>query len=234
MSVFPHILIPLTILAAACQPRDPVLRLQKKLDSFPEYAIILNDMRYEGNFFTDYFHQYKIVVNKSKDTADHEQVLSDWQRVSNTFFRQHANNLGMVLAAKTVGGEKSSIPQPPGYQYIGNQQYGRWVERDGTSFWEFYGKYALISSLFGMMHSPFYRHDYNVFRDHHRRGRAYYGRRNQFGSNGTETRKKHANFFQRRQRRETVRRQAFGQRVSSRATRSHHSGFRRRGWGFGK
>ncbi len=222
------------LLAAACQPRDPVLQLQKKLDRFPEYAIILNDMRHEGNFFTDYFHQYKVIVNENKDVAAHEQVLSDWQRVSTGFYRKHANNLGMVLAAKTVGGEKSNIPQPPGYQYIGNQQYGRWVERDGTSFWEFYGKYALISSVFSMMHSPFYRHDYHVFRDRQRRNLPYYGKRNEFGSNGAETRKRHANFFQRRQRRENMRRQAFSRRVSGRTTRSHSSGFRRGGWGFGK
>ena len=126
MSVLTYILVPLALLVAACQPSDPVLRLQKKLDRFPEYAIILNDMRSEGNFFTDYFHQYKVIVNKSKDTADHEQALSDWQRVGTAFYRQHANNLGMVIAAKTVGGDKSRTPQPPGYQYIGNQQYGRW------------------------------------------------------------------------------------------------------------
>ena len=234
MSVLPYIIIPLALLVSACQPSNPLLSLQKKLDRFPEYAIILNDMRYEGNFFTDYFHQYKIIVNSDKDSANHEQALSDWQRVSSTFFRQHVNNLGMVLASKTVGGDKSSVPQPPGYQYIGNQQYGRWVERDGTSFWEFYGKYALISSLFGMMHRPVYYNDYNTYRDYRRRNRPYYGNRNQFGSNGSQTRKQHGNFFQRRQRRETARRQAFGQRVSNRATRSHNSGFRRRGWGFGK
>ena len=234
MSVLANIIIPLALLASACQSSDPVLRLQKKLDRFPEYAIILNDMRSEGNFFTDYYHQYKIVVNKSKDAAKHEQVLTDWQRVGTDFYRQHHKNLGMVLASKTVGGEKSRIPQPPGYQYIGNQQYGRWAERGGTSFWEFYGRYALISSVFSMMHSPFYRRDYNDYRDHHRRGRPYYGKRGEFGSNGTETRKRHGNFFQRRQRRETMRRQAFSQRVSNRATRSHNSGFRRGGRGFGK
>lgn len=236
-SVLANVLIAIALLSA-CQPHDPVLRLQKKLDRFPEYAIILNDMRSEGNFFTDYFHQYKIIANKDRDAAAHEQVLSDWQRVSPSFYRQHADNLGMVLAAKTIGGEQSSVPQPPGYQYIGNQQYGRWVERDGTSFWEFYGKYALISSVFGMMHSPFYRHDYDVFRDRHRRNLPYYGKRNgkrnEFGSHGTETRKRHANFFQRRQQRTAMRRQAFSRRVSTRATRSHHSGFRRGGWGFGK
>ena len=233
MTVFTNIVLPLLLLAA-CQSSNPVLHLQKKLARFPEHAIILNDMRSEGNFFPDYFHQYKIIVNKDKDAANHEEVLSDWQRVSTAFYNQHTNNLGMVLASKTVGGEKSSIPQPPGYQYIGNQQYGRWVERDGTSFWEFYGKYALISSVFGMMHRPIYVNNYHTYRDHHRRGRAYYGKRNEFGSNGTETRKKHNNFFKRRQRRATMRRQAFSQRVSQRATRSHNSGFRRGGWGAGK
>ncbi len=229
-----NIAVLLALLVSACQPRNPVVRLQKELDRFPEYAIILNDMRSEGNFFTDYYHQYKIVTNRAEDTAAHEQVLGDWQRVSTSFYRRHFNDLGMVLAAKTVGGAKSNIPQPPGYQYIGNQRYGRWVERDGMSFWEFYGKYALISSVFGMLHRPYYRRDYDVFRDHQRRGRSYYGTRNEFGSRGTETRKRHANFFQRRQRRENLRRQAFSRRVSGRATRSHSSGFRRGGWGFGK
>lgn len=34
-----------------------------------------------------------------------------------------------------------------GSQLVGNPQYGNWVEKNGTSFWEFYGQYAFFSNL---------------------------------------------------------------------------------------
>lgn len=220
------------VVIVACEKRQPLAQLQDKLKQFPEYSIALNDMREEGNFFRHYYHQYQITVLKTAGGNDYQQVISDWLTVTADFYRKHRGNLGMVLATKDGDGQA----QPPGYNYVGNPQYGRWVTgSNGTSFWEFYGKYALLSSMFGMMSRPIYRDDYRAYRDNRDRGRSYYGRRGEFGSTGSETRKQHKNFYQRRQQRERLKRQAFGQRVTNRATRSHHSGFRRRSFGgFGK
>lgn len=223
------------LLLAGCKPQSPLERLQKHLQVFPEYSIILNDMRKEGNFFPDYSHQYKVVVLKEKDTASYQEETTDWLTVPRVFYLNHTGNLGMVLAAKGGDGKKSDTAQPPGYQYVGNSRYGHWVDRGGGSFWAFYGQYSFIKNTFGMMHRPVQRDDYDAYRRNQRQGRSYYGKSGEFGSTGTETQKSHRNFYQRRQRKENMRRQAFSDRVKQRATRSHHSGFRRRSFGgFGK
>lgn len=221
--------------AVSCKSQPPLERLQKRLQTFPEYSIILHDMRREGNFFPDYLHQYKMVMLKKGDTASYQQGTTDWLSVSREFYRKHTGNLGMVLAAKKGDSKESSTAQPPGYQYVGDPKYGHWVNRGGGSFWAFYGQYAFMRSAFGMMNRSVPRDDYDAYRRSQQQGRSYYGKKGEFGSTGTETQKKHQSFYQRRQRQENIRRRAFSERVKQRATRSHHSGFRRRGFGgFGK
>ena len=221
------------LFVAACQTATPLVRLQKELEKYPAYSVILHDMRAGGNFLSSYQHQYKVVVHANNEEI--QQAVSKWQYVSKQFYRQHLGNLGMTLVAKNQDGEVNKTAQPAGYQYVGNSRYGQWVERDGTSFWEFYGKYALISGIFGMMSRPVYRADHRSYLDSRRRGQSFYGRKGEYGSNGSVTKKSHPSFFQRQRQREVTRKRAFGQRVRGRATRSHHSGFRRRSFGgFGK
>ncbi|PCJ22210.1 MAG: hypothetical protein COB04_00170 [Gammaproteobacteria bacterium] len=43
-----------------------------------------------------------------------------------------------------------AVEDKPGRQLVGNPNYGNWrQDRHGSSFWEWYGKYALFSSLIG-------------------------------------------------------------------------------------
>ncbi|MEZ4761907.1 MAG: hypothetical protein R3C26_01480 [Calditrichia bacterium] len=40
-------------------------KIQRELNDYPEYSIILEDMKMEGTFFKDYFHQYiKLFMRK--------------------------------------------------------------------------------------------------------------------------------------------------------------------------
>jgi hypothetical protein len=84
--------------------------------------------------------------------------------------------MGMELASKKDGKLTKTVA-PPGYtNYVGNEKYGHWVQRDGGSFWEFYGKYAFFSSMFRMTMFPI---RYSYWNDYHRNyygyGRGYYG-----------------------------------------------------------
>jgi hypothetical protein len=101
---------------------------------------------------------------------------TEWTPVSEYFFEEHVNDLGMEIATKNDGKLTKQVA-PPGYsQYVGNQKYGNWKQNsDGTSFWEFYGKYALISSMFGLMHGPIYRRGYMDYRGNYSGRRPYYG-----------------------------------------------------------
>ena len=70
---------------------------------------------------------------------------------------------------------KAVSTAPPGSEYIGNTNYGRWKQDfSGHSFWVFYGQYAMFSALFKKVtyydrwsenRRPSYYHDY---------GRGYY------------------------------------------------------------
>lgn len=50
----------------------------------------------------------------------------------------------------------------PGSQLVGNPAYGSWHQSGGTSFWEWYGMYAMFSNLFGG-HRIYYN-DWNRYR----------------------------------------------------------------------
>ncbi|PCH73015.1 MAG: hypothetical protein COB98_11230 [Flavobacteriaceae bacterium] len=136
-----------------------------------------------------YFHKYQIITENGDSIQSKE---SPWTQVNDTFFDANVNNMGMELVSKK-NGKLSKIAAPPGYtNYVGNKQYGQWQQRDGNSFWEFYGKYAFMSSMFRMAMFPVrysYWNDYN--RNYYGRGRSYYGpvsnKRNMYGTNSNYT-----------------------------------------------
>ena len=132
----------LVFVVGCSAPTSPVDELQAQLKTAPEYSIILEDMREEGTFFPAYYHKYKVIQGDQTWSTDLRQV-------SEEFYRRNENFLGMTLASK-IEGEKSTTPHPAGYNYVGNEKYGQWKsDNRGNSFWEFYGKYALMRDLFG-------------------------------------------------------------------------------------
>jgi len=71
----------------------------------------------------------------------------------------------------------------PGSQLVGNPNYGHWrTDSSGSSFWEWYGKYALFSTLF---HRPVYYNSWASGRNYsyyHDYGRSHYTSPSQFKS----------------------------------------------------
>jgi hypothetical protein len=228
----------LAVLISACAPSAPIERLSRELNEFPEYSIILEDMKEEGNFLKEYFHRYKIAYGKPTDNSkelEFQSTTTDWYQLSKNEYEKYYDFLGMVLVSKTADGKVSGDKYPPGYQYVGDPRYGNWrQDSGGNSFWEFYGKYALLSHMFGMFGRPVYRTDWNGYRDFRGRGTPYYGSKREYGTNGTFTKRTNKSFFERRQRMESAKKARFGQRIKQRARRSKMSGFRRRSGGFGK
>lgn len=205
-------------------------RLVAKLSSSPEYSIILHDMKQDGIFFKSYYHKYKV-------TKGDQPGLTAWLEVSEDTFRRNKSFLGMTLASKTKDGQKSNTPYPPGYQYVGNSQYGNWRQDSrGNSFWEFYGKYAFFSSLFGFGNRPFYRADYNNYRTYQTANRPYFGSKNEYGTGGSHTKRTNPNFFERRMSKQRMSKTSFSKRVNRRfgGSRSVFGSGRRGFGGFGK
>jgi len=216
--------------------KNPLDLIVKDLPTNKVFSIILNDMDVEGTFFKEYKHQYKII--ETKDSIPKESLLG-WYQVDETFFKKNAENMGMEIVARGEDGKLNKSASPPGYNnYVGNQRYGNWQSNSsGGSFWAFYGRYAMMSSMFNMMAYPARRSYYNDYRSNYRgTGRGYYGPktggRSQYGTNSKYTSSTRSGS------RWSKNNSSFKNRVSGRTSRSSsrysRSSSRSRGGGFGK
>ena len=134
----------------------------------------------------DYFHKYAI--------TDGETVTeTDWQKVDETMFEDHVDDLGMDIVSKPYGAfddEKITNPTPAGLAFVGSPQYGTWqTDSRGESFWVWYGRYRLFSDLLGVGGQPYYyrRDEWNTWNARYR-GQPYYGedkdKRERYGTSG--------------------------------------------------
>ncbi|MFA0963271.1 hypothetical protein AB9P05_15820 [Roseivirga sp. BDSF3-8] len=213
--------------------KNPLDTLIQQMGTDKDYSIILHDMDVDGNFFKSYKHRYRLI-----ETVDSvpQETYTDWMEVPEDYFWANENNLGMELAAMN-NGKLSKNVAPPGYHnYVGNSRYGQWQTTPrGETFWSFYGKYALLSSLLNMGTRPVYRREYSDWYGNYRGSRPYYGPSSggsyKYGTNSSYTRQSRPNFFARRQSKDGFRRSTSR---TSRSSGRTGSGFRSRGGGFGK
>jgi len=78
--------------------------------------------------------------------------------------------------------------------YVGNSKYGEWKQNSsGNSFWSWYGKYALFSTLF--FPRPYYYpyNSWNSWNNNYRQNRPYFGKTQKgsqkFGTRGAYIKK---------------------------------------------
>ena len=153
--------------------KSPLDELLRVYSSEQNLSIILADMDRKSS---KYYHKYNVIIEKP-DTVVSQKM--DWEEVSEQEFAKNMDNMGMEIASKKDG-KVSKVAAPAGYtNYVGNEKYGRWSQRDGYSFWEFYGQYAFMSSMFNMM-NPVRR---SYWDDYYRGG--YYGSRPYYGPRGS-------------------------------------------------
>ncbi|WP_044202657.1 hypothetical protein [Flammeovirga sp. OC4] len=163
--------------------KTPVDQFIVDMSDVKNFTILLHDMDAEEHMFTanEYRHQYQIITMGADSVP--QTKTTEWYPVSEAFFNLHSGDIGMEIASK-IDGKVSKQVSPPGYSgYVGNSQYGQWKTNPstGTSFWEFYGRYAMLRSIFGMgYYGPIYRSSYYDYRRHYSSGRNYYG-----GSSGS-------------------------------------------------
>lgn len=218
--------------------KSPLDKFTKELSDVPAYSVILHDMNVEGTVFEDYFHQYEII--KVGKNGEPEKVITPWTEVSEDVFREHIDHMGMEVLSKGEDGKVSKTAAPPGYNnFVGNQQYGQWVQgNNGSSFWQFYGQYMFLNTMFNMATFPARRSYYDTYRT------DYYGRKPYFGpssSGGGRTFGTGSTYTSRTSAGSTwnTKNTSFKNRVRNSVTRSgsRYSGSsstRSRGGGFGK
>ncbi len=217
--------------------KNPIDEMVRDMPTGQVFSIILNDMDVQGNFSDTYFHQYKVIENDADGNPT--ERLTDWKKVPEGFFQMHINNMGMEIASRGEDGQLKKTVNPPGYSnYVGNPKYGQWKQRDGYSFWEFYGQYAFMSSMFNMMAYPVRRSYYYDWRNnYYGTGRVYYGPTygsgRYYGTSSSYTRTTRPNSTW------NSKPNTFRQRVANRTSRSSSrysssSSSRSRGGGIGK
>ncbi len=227
----------IAVFLTGCGGSSPLKKLMRELDQYPEYSIILEDMKVEGNFFSDYYHKYKVIhaEKTAGDSLTYVTETTDWLKVSEDEFSDKQRYLGMALASKSLNGEASDIPEPPAYRYVGDERYGNWrTDNSGNRFWEFYGKYAFLHALIGGFNRPIYYNDWDTYRGYRQRRQPYFGSNRQYGTFGSATKKTNPTFFQRRQTMERAKKQSFANKLRQRTRRSNMSRSRGRSGGFGK
>jgi hypothetical protein len=200
-------------------------RLKSDADSLPKKAAevqalsgqlydswdkILVDMETRGHGSDRSFQQkIRTVSTHLADAAAKNGTTSSddqWVAVSQVSYDAMRNDLGMAIEHKPAGKydfEADRVAQPAGFAYMappsqGSNQYGYWDQRDGQSFWVWYGQYALLRDLlFNYSYRPLPRDDWEGYRTYHDRGQTYYGRDYEseaprYGTNGTATQQRYS------------------------------------------
>lgn len=233
------------LLLAGCASKiieSPLDDFVRKYESEPIYSVILWDMDVKGAVAKKYLHQFKIITEK--DGIPQEE-LQDWVPVSESFFKANLDNVGMELMAKSEDGKINKTASPPGYSnYVGNEKYGKWSQRgDGTTFWEFYGKFMFMNSMFNLVGGSIFQNDYYNYRSNYYGRNAYYGPTTSsgsklYGTSGYSNKTKRTSSFQRKVSSVKTKTSSFKSKVNNRVSRStgrsSSSSFRSRGGGSGK
>jgi hypothetical protein len=217
---------------------EPLPELIRMVKDEPTFSIILDDMKDEGTFSTQYFQKFRVLVPQKSDDKSTQPAVkthaTDWVEVPEAWYKRNMMFLGMTIYSRTDG-KASQQAGPPGYEYVGNPKYGRWrQDSSGNRMWEFFAGYAMMNMLLG--NRPVYYRDYQDYRGYG--NRPYFGRstgagKYNYGTNGTVTRKQKPTFYTRRMNRQASQKSTFSQRVNSRIGRTRTAA-RGRSRGFGK
>ncbi len=225
--------------------KTPIDELIKDYSNERTFSVILYDMDVEEGTFSDtYKHQYRVITEKDSTPVSKE---TKWYVVSQDYFRLHQNNMGMEVVAKDSNGKLHKTVSPPGFtNHVGNSQYGNWrTDNSGNSFWEFYGRYAMMSSMMNMAMMPVYRSHYTDYNQNYRGSRPYYGTASDgkpmYGTQSSHIQQSKPSFFQRMQSKSAWTKSSTGSSTNTRSgsrysgsSSSSGSSTRSRGGGSGK
>jgi hypothetical protein len=170
---------------------------------------ILVDMETRGSGNSrEYDQKIKTVRTTVADaTGKSSTAASDekWVDVSKAQYQAMEKNLGMAIEHKPAGKydtESERVAQPAGFAYMAppgqSNQYGHWEQNNGTSFWVFYGQYALMRDLlFNRSYRPLDYREYHDYYTYRQRNETYYGRDTatqapKYGTSGTATQERYS------------------------------------------
>ena len=137
-----------------------------KKDIWDKLEISQNKINTSDGTFLDFwiadisiktYHKYRILKDKKVEDTD-------WVEVNPDDFEKKNDSIGIAIESKPYGyfeEDKIHSGFPAEMNYINNSRYGEWKNENGNTFWQWYGKYAFISSIFGGNEKRYYQNDYN-------------------------------------------------------------------------
>lgn len=195
MRLYPFLLI---LLLASCGgkvlPPDPMKKIKEDLKGKHAYTILLDDMDLKGK---QYYHRYKYFYIDKSNKVD--VVKGTLTKVSNDFFAQHYENIGMEIYNKFPNGNINHLASPPGFSlFVGDTTFGQWallsVDEFGDSsrVWQFSPPYHFLEKELGLNAGQVKKEDYDNFIETGFMTKPYYGKHwhpdsTQFGTNGVYT-----------------------------------------------
>ncbi len=180
---------------------NPYVEFVREFQEYDEFSVILTDMKEEGFIFKNYYHQYKITYIKDSGSQEEienpetgekvevknfEEEKRDWIQVSKDIYKRCYEYLGMSIIAKTPDGKITKTAQPEGHHKIGHRSYGYWT----AGMWHWYSPYSYYGWGGPVIITRSY---YDDFRSTAQSGKTFYGKNNEYGTNGTVTQKKYSN-----------------------------------------
>src|ERR1035438_5868634 len=190
--------------SAADLPRQAGQLKTLSAQLYQSWDKILEDMETRGSGSArQYDQKIKTVRTQVADaTGKPGTATSDekWVDVSKAQYQAMEKDLGMAIEHKAAGKyetESERVAQPAGFAYMAppgqSNQYGHWEQSNGTSFWVFYGQYALMRDLlFNHSYRPLEYREYHDYYTYRQRNETYYGRDSatqapKYGTAGTAT-----------------------------------------------
>jgi hypothetical protein len=195
---------------AATLPQKTVELQSLSGQLYDSWDKVLVDMEVRGmGNAREYDQQIRTVRTHLTDVSAKTGVTTSeekWVDVPRTTYEAMRNDLGMAIEHKPAGRydfESEHVAQPAGFAYMApptqaSNQYGYWEQRDGRSFWVFYGQYALMRDLlFNRNYQPVERGEWEGYRTYQSRGQTYYGQdaggsAPKYGSQGTATQNRYS------------------------------------------
>ena len=194
---------------AADLPRQAAELKTLSAQLYQSWDKVLVDMETRGTGNSrEYDQKIKTVRTTVSDaTGKSGTAASDekWVDVSKAQYQAMEKDLGMAIEHKPAGKydtESERIAQPAGFAYMAppgqSNQYGHWEQNNGTSFWVFYGQYALMRDLlFNHSYRPLDYREYHEYYTYRQRNETYYGRDTatqapKYGTSGTATQERYS------------------------------------------
>lgn len=152
-------------------------------------TVILIDTHATGFLIKTYYQKYRVI-------SGYDNVEELIVRTSREFAKKNMKHIGLSLYRKSEIVEEF-LPLPPGSLYLGNREFGDWKKRkkDGSTYWKFNKVFKNFPKYLGW---GSFRPDMDFFQEMRSSvslNKPFYGVNQEFGTQGTITKKSFPNFF---------------------------------------